>query len=449
MGSTLAKSPRSHKGFLGGTIPEYVLYQFVHGVVVDVCTSDSSNSAFGRRENINSIIAYPHIHDSQDPMPKISQVGENYRYWPLLRGITEVPAKGDPILLCTFGGKNYYLGPLNTQNNPCLNKDNNPLNEIVHHNPGSSENIKKSENEIAGRSLNFRNSGHKRLSKQFNNLDLPEPVQTKNSKGEIDYQMIGKNAINENHGDMILEGRHGNSIRIGSRYINPYIILSNGRDRSNNQESLGDGSIISITNNGTLWEHFGDVAVAPGILQKGYDMSSNIFAKYRTIKDLAAYKWNQYDFEQLRPFLFGYSADQILITSGRLILDSKSDDLFISSIRDIYLGSGKNFLIATEEDLVVESRNIYLGKPTRPEESRDMNPMVLGNPLLEILQELVSVLMESKSISASTGTQIPLTDESGTPGSLKISLENIGKKLDKILSSYHFIEPNDRPEEPA
>ena len=30
-------------------------------------------------------------------------------------------------------------------------------------------------------------------------------------------------------GDMIFEGRHGNSIRIGSRWVNPYIMISNGR----------------------------------------------------------------------------------------------------------------------------------------------------------------------------------------------------------------------------
>ena len=30
--------------------------------------------------------------------------------------------------------------------------------------------------------------------------------------------------FNDTHGDMMLEGRHGNSIRIGSRDVNPYII---------------------------------------------------------------------------------------------------------------------------------------------------------------------------------------------------------------------------------
>ena len=38
---------------------------------------------------------------------------------------------------------------------------------------------------------------------------------------------------NETHGDMLFEGRHGNSIRIGSRHINPYIIISNARDSEN------------------------------------------------------------------------------------------------------------------------------------------------------------------------------------------------------------------------
>ena len=42
---------------------------------------------------------------------------------------------------------------------------------------------------------------------------------------KLDGYEEGKSTIGEIHGDMMLEGRHWNSIRIGSRDVNPYIFL--------------------------------------------------------------------------------------------------------------------------------------------------------------------------------------------------------------------------------
>ena len=50
----------------------------------------------------------------------------------------------------------------------------------------------------------------------------------------------------------MLEGRHGNSIRIGSRAIDPYIIMSNNRAPKNIREGLSDGTIFGITSYGML-----------------------------------------------------------------------------------------------------------------------------------------------------------------------------------------------------
>ena len=112
-------------------------------------------------------------------------------------------------------------------------------------------------------------------------------------------------AINETHGDMILEGRHGNSIRIGSRHINPYVMISNGRNPINKMENLADGSLISITNNGTLWEHFGDIATQYGVIS-GFVFSSDLVSYYRKIANLSTSKWEHTDGADVH--LYGYSA---------------------------------------------------------------------------------------------------------------------------------------------
>jgi len=98
----------------------------------------------------------------------------------------------------------------------------------------------------SGESQNFIKRNFHRMSKKWN----PKLDETQSFK--------------ETHGDLMLEGRHGNSIRIGSRSDNPYVFISNGRQATYSYESLADGSLISITKSGTLNQHFGGYYKQPG-----------------------------------------------------------------------------------------------------------------------------------------------------------------------------------------
>ena len=123
MGSIFTTTPgNTVKGFGGRIRPIPFYLQFVPGFVVEVV--HSAESVFYNGDNtINTIIALPHIHD-KTLVTKALSTGENYRYYPLLRTLNDVPTKGDPVLLCTIGKVNYYLGPLNTANNsPTWNDD--------------------------------------------------------------------------------------------------------------------------------------------------------------------------------------------------------------------------------------------------------------------------------------------------------------------------------------
>ena len=100
-------------------VPFYL--QFVPGICIETVTSRDSLSSNGLDKNVNSILAIPHVYDG--PKKKKSGLQEKDRYLPLMRGIVETPAKGDPVLLCSISGVNYYLGPLNTYNDVNWNKD--------------------------------------------------------------------------------------------------------------------------------------------------------------------------------------------------------------------------------------------------------------------------------------------------------------------------------------
>ena len=217
-------------------IPFYL--QFVPGYCIEVVHSAESLRYAGE-QTINTIIAMPHVTDKNTKLR--ATAGEKYRYYPLLRTMNDVPTKGDPVLLCTIGRVNYYLGPLNMpSNSPTWNDDISFKPERQFGNFESDEQYGRiGTRGIRGESLNFNKT------RNF-------PRLCKIRKEELDWG----NAIGETTGDTIIEGRHGNSLRIGSRSDNPYIFISNERNEFNIFESISDGTLISITSDGTLQEHF-------------------------------------------------------------------------------------------------------------------------------------------------------------------------------------------------
>ena len=123
MGSTFTTFPdRYDKTSIFGTKEKLPIYlQFVPGIVIDVVNARDSAKFEGVKDRIGTIKALPHI--GAQGIKKGTMIPEKHRYWPLMRGMQDIPVKGDPVLLCTIGDKNYYLGPLNTDGSPNFNDD--------------------------------------------------------------------------------------------------------------------------------------------------------------------------------------------------------------------------------------------------------------------------------------------------------------------------------------
>jgi len=437
MGSIFATIPgNSIRGFLGKEQDVPFFIQFVPGYVIEVVHSKES-LRYGGDNTINSIIAIPHISDKL--YKRRGSAGEEYRYYPLFRTLTDIPSKGDPVLLCTIGGKNYYLGPISTDTNEVTwNKDNLYRPEQL---------IGKDVGDISAR-------GSDGTSPNFNKENLYKRLVKVRNIG-LDYGT----AVKETTGDTIFEGRHGNSVRIGSRSNNPYVFISNKRDISNNTESISDGSLISITSNGSLRQHFGgyeDIVneeSVPGFqlasdgVKENKRLMSNLISSINELDDIdpilygyGSIDTGTIDEESGEPIFEGTKANQILFSSDRITINSKLDDIYLSSNKDIHIGSGRSLAISTNEDLIIESRNIYLGNPAPNQSGREMEKMVLGNKLLEVLQETLAALKEANGLVQ--GVPVPLTDSTGAPGSFSTKIVPIEQKLDSILSQYHYIEPN-------
>ena len=252
MSSTFSTMPSKYNqtGLFGNSKPQPVWLQFVPGVVIDVVIN-SKSPAYSDDRDINSILAKPHIVSKEG----INLKGANKkRYYPLFRGIHDVPVKGDQVLLCTFGGVEYYLGPINTVNSPNWNIDHLNLQSAdemggVAPTSAGSKGVSK-----YGLPSTFKQSPDiKRMQKKFNKI-LDDSL-----------ELFPGEELIETHGDMVFEGRHGNSFRIGSRDMNPYILFSNGRSLGNESESNLDGSIFLISEFGTLHQHFPKSSCEQGV----------------------------------------------------------------------------------------------------------------------------------------------------------------------------------------
>ena len=427
-----AFSGQKVKGFAGKEYSVPVYLQFVPGYCVEVIHSRESLGYKGP-SSINTIYAISHASNATGKRRQ-QFFSEDNRYFPLLRSHGDVPTKGDPVLLCTIGKINYFLGPLNTiNNNPTWNDDLNYKKELTISSNDIIENTQRGEK---GESLNFNKEIlYTRLQKKRNN--------------DLDYGKV----VNEVTGDYLIEGRHGNSFRVGSRSNNPYIFISNQRDSMNIFETLSDGSLITITSKGTLANHFPgyyDVVKQENI--KGFKLSSDgVETNQKPIGDIYSDTNNKIDQEEIyrygseksdkvddkgKPIFKPSKGNQVLINSDRITLNSKLDDIFVSSIKDIYIGAGVN-LSLTSPTLNLVSDNVNIGSPKK--EGVVMEHMVLGDKLKEILTDMLNLIQNLEILTGDAGVQSPLKSPTASV-SLTPKVNSIETKLKDLLSKKHKIE---------
>ena len=408
MASTFTTRQKAQTGIgklFGGSTTEEIYLQFVPGIVLDVVVN-SNSAAFTTIRDLNSIIAKSHVSNDveQDSVNKT-------RYYPLMRGIVDVPTKGDPVLLCTFGGVNYYLGPLATMNNPNFNMDHLDIQNYNLGDNGGKVSIK----DRMKISKNFTTVGVRRLQKLFNaDLDGEQKV------------------INEVHGDLIYEGRHGNSIRIGSRDVNPYLIISNGRNPSNVVESNTDGSIFAMLNNGTIRQHFNQDAKIENdeVVVNPFQLAGDTVEESEGEPPKRLIGGDNYNYD--------YTDDQVLLNSKKITFNSKTENTTISSFQNTILGAGNELKIITNHSTTIESSNIYLGEQARVKKINNENPepLVLGNQLKIILDEILNLIESLKMTGCVAGLSGPIDPVSLT------TITEIRNNLNKLKSEYHYIEDN-------
>ncbi len=355
--------------------------------------------------------------------------------YPLNLNIVDFPIRGETVFIQKIYDKFYYTDRVNIYNNP------NNASSI-----GSSQKF---------------NVGKIKKSQKTLDTAESEVVENKENSDEVflgDYFKPNFNirSLIPNEGDTLIQGRFGNTIRLGSVDNAPTIKLRAGQISDFEKFDEGDALI----------EELSEKAVNTSLEENiNLDASSMWMTTDETVRLTPATleDSNIYPTE-IAPAEF--SGKQIILNSGRLIFNSKEDGILGFSNGPIDFSTLNTFGVSAKQGLNLYSPTISIGRDTKTKnlslESnevvinatdgyitniankielfgsglKDASPAVRGTELKEVLEEMITIMKTLTTglnqLASAVGPALPpVSSVSGTVVS-SVS-ENIFKQVDAKL----------------
>jgi len=291
-------------------------------------------------------------------------------FYPLDSNVLQVPVQGEEILGCEFGGKYFYMSK--------LNKSNSATNDS-----------------------NFGVSA----------LNVGDPYEDfEFSYGKYFNPPSRVRKLYMREGDTIIQGRFGNSIRLGSNQFQ-----SGSLDKRNLTESPNVKIVAGGFTNGPIYN---ESLVS--------DISSEVTSEEKSSVYLTTDEYVPYEDVGVKSTFDNnptYFKPQVIIQSDRIVFNSKGDDGGIG----IY--SRDNVEIKSADKVEIDSPTIDIG-------SNSLVPAVLGNDdfvgFITILANQVIVSMETQRTALLTASQ-----GNETPPSLKLKDEI--KRLEEVRDNKLYL----------
>jgi hypothetical protein len=176
-------------------------------------------------------------------------------------------------------------------------------------------------------------------------------------------------------GDVIFEGRFGNSIRLGNTAKSKTIYNNNWSTSGNN------GDPITILRNGQS-ENIKSEGWIPITENIKNDLSSIYLTSYQKLPfNLANENFTSYLPDVISPSSF--TSPQIILNSNRVVINAKSDSILISGDKSIVLSSNTNTNIDSPE-IILSGREVKLGG------NNASQPALKGDDTVTLLKQLVT-----------------------------------------------------------
>jgi hypothetical protein len=235
-------------------------------------------------------------------------------------------------------------------------------------------------------------------------------------------------------GDVIYEGRFGNSIRLGSTDI---------ANNNNTPISLNNWSVSGLNGDPILIFRNGQNPELKGPAQNtivediNKDLSSIYITSTQQIPLVVSSQNDYLSYGENKPSSPNqYSGAQIILNSGRLTFNTTQDHLMFSSKKSINLNSIEGVNVDTVGPVVIEAPEIKLGS-NDAEES-----VLLGDSTVDLLQNLISDLVSLTKIMGSQigNNGILLEPTATTARTISNNLSTYQSQLDSLKSNIVKVE---------
>lgn len=334
----------------------------VKRIILDNKTYPELFKKYGSWNSIG-VILYEDINNplTQDD----SRYIENYAY-PLFSNIKQYPLENEIVCLIQLPSPSiqsntnnlitYYFNPINVWNS-------------IHHN-AIPNNVFSSDQKKDY--IQTENGSVRRISDNSTEIDLGNTFNEKTDiKPLLPYE-----------GDIIYEGRWGNSIRLGSTVNNavnaniwsisgkngdPIIILRNGQFNNNTDSWIPILEDINLDKSNIYITSTQNIPI---------NVSSNNYKSYNT----APTNPKEYS-----------NSSQVIISSGRLLFNSTLDHILLSSTKSINLNAVDSLNFDSAKS-IFNSSKIYLG------DKKATEPLLLGNKTISSWKLILTSLKEVANI---------------------------------------------------
>ena len=257
----------------------------------------------------------------------------------------------------------------------------------------------------------------------------PPEIQVTSTINPSQATYVAKSNINPLlpfEGDIMHEGRYGSSLRFGSTAKSKSIYANNWSSAGNNGDPitiLRNGQSLTSTQEG--W-----IPVTENISN---DLSSIYLTSYQKLPfSIANENFISYTTPPIPPA--HYTKPQIILNSGRIVINAKSDSVLISGQNSIGLSSNGS--------INIESKQIYFdGIDIRLGRKDASQPVLKGNDTVEylkiLLTELKNITEALKSIQ-DWPQGVPVTNSTmlTVANSAQKVFEKVHDNIDSIKSTF-------------
>jgi len=294
-------------------------------------------------------------------------------------------------------------------------------NEIVYILPLPNSNVQGSVNDVSFyyfQPINIWNSNHHNaIPNPIGESGLPPSQQqdyeqtsngavrrvtdgsTEIELGDTFKERLDIKPIQPYEGDVIKEGRWGQSLRFGSTVKSAKI--------TNTWSKTGeDGDPITILRNAQFDD--GKDPWIPQVEDINKEGSAIYFTSTQTVPiEVSSKSYKSYSTAPTTPDKF--AGEQIILNSGRLVFNTKEDSILFSSKDSINLNAVNSVNIDAPKT-ILQSDNVYLGDKNASE------PVILGNKFLTDMSKLLTQLIAlGTALQVPVGTPIPFVPHAAIP----------------------------------